>query len=233
MAGLALILLNQRTEEPPAGSTPTTVTDSSPTTAAASALEGIPVYTGLGSGQFVASLSVAPYAFTLPEGWNDAGQTEDRLTLCPDAPEELVVGDCIEAIVAILRLNLGSVEQTRDYLAGLDGAQITDVEVVAVGGAEGIRFGYTNEIAAKFGGQVQPDLDVPLAGVGEDNSQSPIGHGRTGRSIVTIVDVAGETMTLVYQGQDPSRTGGSRDAFSDNREEGLAIIDSIVWGDLN
>jgi hypothetical protein len=44
-------------------------------------------------------------------------------------------------------------------------------------------------------------------------------------SIVSIVDRNGTVVTLVYQG----RAASEPTAFESNLEEGMAIIDSIIW----
>ena len=67
--GLAAIFVSQGTDETPPA------TDPIPTTVVESVREGIPVYVGMGSGQFVAARSSVPFAFTVGEGW--AGRWSD------------------------------------------------------------------------------------------------------------------------------------------------------------
>lgn len=82
---------------------------------------------------------------------------------------------------------------------------------------------FSHDVGVASGG-TPPDL--PSIGVTELGDQYPLGMGQ---SVVSIVDVDGTTVTLVYQG----RTGGSPsdivDGYGTFMEEGLAIIDSIVW----
>ena len=138
---------------------------------------------------------------------------------------------CIGAAVAILQIGKGDVNQTKEYLASLDGAEITGIEDAVFGGAPGIRFEYTNELVANQGGQIQADIDAPLVWVSQQNEQYPIG-GTVNRAIVTVVDVGGQTMTVVYQGLAAVGPDGD-DAFDRFLEEGISTINSIIWEDLS
>lgn len=120
-------------------------------------------------------------------------------------------------------LDQGDVAQTQEFLGQLPGAQIAHVEEYTVGGAEGVRFEVSHDVGVASGGT---QLDRPSIGVTQIGDQYPLGIGQ---SVVTIVDVDGTTVTLVYQGStggSPSEIANGYETFMD---EGLAIIDSIVW----
>ena len=137
--------------------------------------------------------------------------------------------NCINASVSVLRLDRGNIEATKEFLSSLEGAELREEVPVTIGGADGIRFRFTHDISPIIG-QFQGDLGVPAA-VDLASEKIPIGVGPLGTGLVSIVDVAGETMTIVYQGHDASK-GAVQDGFNTNMQEGLQIIDSIIWADL-
>ncbi len=211
----------------------TTTTDPSTTTESASALSGIPVWLGRGEGQFVPVKAAVPFAFTAVGGWNSAGgvfNTEDRFTICAPVADAPSASGCPWGSVSVVRLGQGDIEATKAFLAAVEGAELSNEEPVDIGGAEGIRFTYTHEVRGTPGGQAQGDIDAPVA-VDSGNEKMPIGFGPLGTGIVSIVDVAGETMVVSYQAYDASR-GAVDDSFNTNLEEGLQIIDSVIWADL-
>lgn len=229
--GVAILLLNQGVEEAPTATDPVPTTSVQPsTTIVESALTGIPTWPGSGNGQWVPAKSKIPYAFTAVEGWNSSNQaiTEERLSLCPPFPGAPGSATCRLSSVAVLFLEPETIEETRDLLASFEGAELGEEQEISIDGAPGIRFEFTHDVAAVTGGQVQPGLQVPAA-VDFGTEEVPLGQGPFGRSIVSIVDVEGLIVTLVFQGDDPTR-GAPEDGFGTHREAGLAIIDSIIWG---
>lgn len=234
--GVAIVILTQANEERPVVTNPPVTTLVVPTTEPEVALDPLAdfeVYTGRGSGTFTAPQSTVPFALTVSDGWighNDG--TPARLTLCIPVPDQdfeacLIQGGLAE--VAILQLDLGTIDETREYLASLDGAVLGSVEEVNVGGADGIRFEYQNQVPSWPSNVTQPPFPV-VATTG--CCKVGIGFGIYGKSVVTLVDVAGTTMTLVYQGESTDRGHPYLNGFEDHFDEGMAIIDSIVWGDL-
>lgn len=232
VAGVAIVLMTDDESADVVDTPPPTIVESAPTslatpTTVADKLADYPVWIGNGPGLFKAAVSPVPYAFTVPAGWWSGGQAEDRLAIF--SPPEAAAP---AALVAVLKLEVGTVDETRDYLATFDGAVVGDSDEASLGGAEGIRFEFTHEVPINEpGGGFNPDLPVPPVAVNELGGQIPLGEGPLGRSIIWIVDVAGETMVVAYQGKDLDR-GSLNDGFNDHLEEGMVIIDSIVWGDL-
>lgn len=245
LAGVAFVLLRQGdgstvvTDPKPdttvaeTSSTTTTTTTTStvapPTTAAVSALDDIAVWLGAGDGQWTPAQASVPFAFTTVGGWNSANvwNTPERFTICVPQANSPARSRCIDGSVSVLLLDEGDVESTRDFLLTFDGAATTDEEPVTIGGATGIRFRFTNDIQGTPGGQVQGDIGVPPA-VDYGSEQIPIGVGPRGAGIVSIVDVGGTTMTIVFQGEEAAR-GAPEDGFNTYMAEGLKIIDSILW----
>ena len=156
--------------------------------------------------------------------------TEDRFTICAPVDDSPSFSGCPDGAVAITRLGQGDIEATRAFLASVEGAELSEQEPVNVGGAEGIRFTYTHLVRATTGGQFQGDIEAPLA-ADYGSEKMPIGFGPLGKGLVAIVDVAGETMVVSYQAYDAD-SGAPRDGFNTNLQEALAIIDSIIWADL-
>lgn len=230
LVGVAVVLLNQGDEEAPTATDPppTTLAQSS-TTVIESALSDIPVWLGRGNGQWTPAKSRIPYAFTNAEGWNSFHQsaTEERFSLCPGIPEDATVSACNLAAVSVHFLDYETVDETREFLASFEGAELVDEQPIAIDSAPGIRFEFTHDVPPLIG-QVQGGLEVPAA-VDMGNDISPLGHGPFGRSIVSIVDVDGVIVTLVFQGSDVSR-GAPDNGFATYKEDGLGIIDSIIWG---
>lgn len=217
------------------GSAPSTTAPSTSvpaTTAPASALGGIPVWFGGGDGQWVPARASVAFAFTAVGNWNSkhVWNTPDRFTICVPADGSLRNSRCIDGSVTVIRLDQGDIEATKEFLSSFEGAELRGEEPVTIGGADGIRFRFTHEISPTPGGQFQGDLGVPSA-VDSGNEKIPIGVGPLGTGLVSIVDVAGETMVIVFQGEDASR-GASENGFNTNMGEGLQIIDSIIWADL-
>ena len=240
VVGLAVLILNQGTEEPPPATNPVPTTLAPPTTEAAptttvaeSALADIPVWLRSGNGQWVPAQSAIPFAFTNTDGWNSVGTalTEERFTICPPT-EDGRFPLCNLAIVAVLFLEPETIEETRDLLASFDGAELGEEQPITIDGAPGIRFEFTHDVAS-VSEQVQGEIPVPAAYVenlGSGGARlTPLGEGQLGRSIIYIVDVGGTVVTLSYQGVDTAR-GAAQDGFDTYREPGLAIIDSIIWG---
>lgn len=236
LIGAVIILFSQGVEEPPPATdvvpttvAPPTTTALPSTTVAESALADIPVWLGRGDGQFTPPKSKIPYAFTNAEGWNSFSVTtsEERFSVCPGVPGSNSFSKCHLASVSIHFLDYETIEETRDFLATFDGAELGEEQQIEIDGASGIRFEFTHEIAPLVG-QVQGALEVPEA-VGQGNDSTPLGQGPLGRSIVSIVDVDGVVVTLVFQGFDVSR-GAAEDGFSTYKDDGLGIIDSIIWG---
>lgn len=230
LVGVAVLILNQGAEEAPTATdaVPTTVAESS-TTVVESALADIPVWLGRGNGQWTPAKSRIPFAFTNAEGWNSFNQsaTEERFSLCPGSSAGGTVSMCNVAAVSVLFLDYETVDETREFLASFEGAELGDEQPIAIDGAPGIRFEFTHDIPPLIG-QVQAGLEVPAA-IDMGNDVSPLGQGPLGRSIVSIVDVDGVIVTLTFQGFDVSR-GAPEDGFTTYKEDGLGIIDSILWG---
>jgi len=237
MAGLAIGVLRQDSDGSIVAidSGPTTTAESAPsttvpaTTAPASALSGIPVWLGFGDGQWAPPRASVPFAFTATGNWNSAHvwNTPDRFAICVPADDSPQNNRCTNGSVSVLRLDQGNVEATKEFLSTFEGAELSGEEPVTIGGADGLRFRFTHDISGTPGGQFQGDLGVPSA-VDFGNEQIPIGVGPLGTGIVSIVDVSGDTMTIVYQGEDASR-GAIEDGFNTNMQEGQQIIDSIIW----
>ncbi|NNC79102.1 MAG: hypothetical protein HKN94_03020 [Acidimicrobiales bacterium] len=213
-------------------STAPTTTAVPATTVAASSLSGIPVWLGSGTGQWIPAQASVPFAFTAMGDWNSSQlwNTEDRFAICVPQATSRTRHNCINGSVSVVRLEQGGIEATKELLSSVDGAIVSDEEPATIGGAEGIRFLYTHAISPTPGGQFQGDLDAPIAFT-DGNQQTAIGVGPLGTALVSIVDVAGETMTVVFQGEDASR-GAIEDGFHTNMEEGQQIIDSIIWAAL-
>jgi hypothetical protein len=224
------------TKPPTTAKPPTTTTTAAPTTSttteASSALSGIPVWPGRGDGQWVPARASVPFAFTAVGNWNSSNvaNTEDRFTICAPVDDRPTLSGCPEGTVAIVRLGQGDIEATKAFLASVAGAELTDEEQVVIGGAKGIRFTYTHEVRGTPGGQFQGDIEAPLA-IDFGSEKMPIGFGPLGKGLVSIVDVAGETMVVSYQAYDAD-SGAVTDGFNTNLDEALEIIDSIIWADL-
>jgi hypothetical protein len=231
LVGVAILILNRGAEEaPPATEAVSTTVAESSTTVVESALSDIPVWMGSGNGQWTPARSKIPYAFTNDDNWNsfNLALTDERFSICPPAPGGDRASLCNLASVAVLFLDFETVDETREFLASFDGAELVDEQPVSIDGATGIRFEFTHEVPPLVG-QTQGDLDVPVAATDGVSGQTPIGQGPLGRSVVSIVDVDGVIVTLSFQGFDVSR-GGVEDAFATYRDDGLGIIDSIIWG---
>lgn len=230
LVGVAVFLLNQGDEEAPTATDPppTTLAQSS-TTVIESSLSDIPVWIGQGNGQWTPARSKIPYAFTNAEGWNSihTSSTEERFSLCPGSPEGGSASMCNLASVSVHFLDYETVDETREFLASFEGAELGDEQPIAIDSAPGIRFEFTHDIPPHIG-QFQGGLEVPAA-VDMGNDMTPLGEGPFGRSIVSIVDVDGVIVTLVFQGTEVSR-GAPTDGFATYKEDGLGIIDSIIWG---
>jgi hypothetical protein len=229
VVGVVALVTNEKDSDPIA-TTPTAIAE----TAANDPLADFEVYPLRGSGTFTAPQSTVPFALTVPDGWigSPVDGTPARLTLCIPHPDQDFEACHVQgglAEVGILRLDLGTIDDTREYLTSLDGAVIGSVEEVNVGGAEGIRFEYQNDVPDWPSIVTEPPFPV-VATTG--CCQIGIGYGIYGKSVVTLVDVAGTTMTLVYQGGSTDRGHPYLNGFEDHFDEGMAIIDSIFWGDL-
>lgn len=232
VAGVAIILMTNDSETPVA-TTPTTIVESAPTTVATptTVAESAPadVATWLelsGPGTYRPMRFGLPFVFTLTEGsWETGVNGEAEFALCgPDVEGPVGARSaCYRAsAVAVFLLGLGTVEETQSYLETFPDAEITDVEPVSIDGAAGVRFSFAHSLqphSAREGGYggypywAHEAQEIPL---GAD------------QSIVSIVDVGGTVVTVVYQGRAISEPT----PFETNLEEGMAIIDSIVWGDL-
>jgi len=230
LVGVAILILNQEGEEtPPATEVVSTTLGQSSTTVIESALSDIPLWMGSGIGQWTPARSRIPFAITNGDNWNSFNLvlTDERFSLCPSHPGEGQSSMCNLASVAVLFLGFETVDETREFPASFEGAELVDEQPVSIGGATGIRFEFAHEVPPLVG-QAQGDLNVPVA-VTDGFGTTPIGQGPLGRSIVSIVDVDGVIVTLAFQGIDVSK-GGAEDAFSTYKEAGLGIIDSIIWG---
>jgi hypothetical protein len=230
LVGVAILILNQEGEEtPPATEVVSTTLGQSSTTVIESALSDIPLWMGSGIGQWTPARSRIPFAITNGDNWNSFHLvlTDERFSLCPSHPGGGQSSLCNLASVAVLFLGFETVDETREFLASFEGAELVDEQPVSIGGATGIRFEFAHEVPPLVG-QTQGDLNVPVAAT-DGFSLTPIGQGPLGRSIVSIVDVDGVIVTLAFQGIDVSK-GGAEDAFSTYKEAGLGIIDSIIWG---
>lgn len=230
VVGVAIVILNQGAEEAPIATdvVPTTLAQPS-TTVVESALADIPVWLGSGNGQWIPARSKIPFAFTNADDWSSANlsQTEERFSLCPTAPGE-AFSMCNLASVAVLFLEPETVDETRDFLAAFEGAELGEEQPITIDGASGMRFGFTHEVPPLVG-QAQGDLAVPAAVKSTGTEQTPVGQGPLGQSVISIVDVDGVVVTLAFQGVDISR-GAPEDGFETYKESGLDIIDSIIWG---
>lgn len=239
--GVAVIVLNQGTEEPPPATDPVPTTVAPPTTSALpsttvveSALADIPVWLRSGTGQWVPAQSAIPFAFTNADGWNSLGTAlnAERFTICPST-EDGTFQYCNLASVSVLFLEPETIEATRELLASFEGAELGDEQSITINGASGIRFEFTHDVAP-VSEQVEGEIPVPAAYVADLGGSSgsrltPLGEGPLGQSIISIVDVDGVVVTLSYQGVATAR-GAAEDGFDTYRDEGLAIIDSIIWG---
>jgi len=250
--GVAIVLVTSNSETAPVATTPTptSVVDAAPTTISGqtettsaptttlgqssttvieSALSDIPLWMGSGIGQWTPARSRIPFAITNGDNWNSFNLvlTDERFSLCPSPPGGGQFPLCNLASVAVLFLGFETVDETREFLASFEEAELVDEKPISIGGATGIRFEFAHEVPPLVG-QAQGDLNVPVA-VTDGFGHTPIGQGPLGRSIVSIVDVDGVIVTLAFQGIDVSK-GGAEDAFSTYKEAGLGIIDSIIWG---
>lgn len=237
LVGAAIIFLNQGNEEQPPATQPVPTTLAQPsttvpqptTTVVESALADVPIWTGTGRGQWTPAKSTIPFAFTNADDWNslNLSLTEERFTICP-SPDEGRFSMCHLASVAVLFLEQETIEETRDFLAAFDGAELGEEEAINIDDASGIRFEFAHEVPPLIG-QAQGELDVPAAADSGGSEVTPLGEGPQGRSVISIVDVDGVIVTLAFQGRDTSR-GAPEEGFETYEEAGLAIIDSIIWG---
>lgn len=216
-------------EAPPATQVvPTTIAQPS-TTVVESALADIPVWLERGNGQWTPAQSKIPFAFTNTDSWNSLGVTltEERFTICPPT-DDGAFSLCHLALVAVLFLEPETIDETRDLLASFEGAELGEEQPIRIDGATGIRFEFTHDVAPLSGVAQGVELGVPAAYISAiplDDRRTPLGQGPLGRSIIFIVDVDGVVVTLAYQGDDTGLGG-----FDTYKESGLAIIDSIIWG---
>lgn len=230
VVGVTVIVLNQGTEEPPPATSPVPTTIVQPsTTVVESALADIPVWLRSGNGQWQPAMAAVPFAFTNADGWNslEVALSDELFTICPASPDGSF-SMCNLASVAVLFLEPENVDKTRDFLASFEGAELGEEQSITIDGAEGIRFDFTHDVPPLVG-QGQGELSIPAAVVGTGTERTPLGEGPLGRSIISIVEVDGVVVTLSFQGVD-SGLGAPQDGFDTYRDEGLAIIDSIIWG---
>lgn len=232
VVGVAILILNQGVEETPPATevVSTTLAQSTSTTVIESALADIPVWLGLGNGQWTPVKSAIPFAFTNDDSWNSTNQllTEERFSICPPLPGGGAGSICNLASVSVLFLDYGTIEETRDFLASFEGAELGEEQPITIDSASGISFEFTHDVPANVG-QAQGDLAVPAAVKSTATEQTPLGQGPLGRSVIFIVDVDGVVVTLAFQGDDTAQ-GAPQDGFNTYEESGLAIIDSIIWG---
>ena len=223
--GTALVLISQGTEDSPVVTAPsTTAAQPTTTTAVESPLADVPTWLGQEEpGTYQPSLFSFPLAFTLADGgWERGVDRADQFAICgPDVEGPIGARSaCFRAAaVAVFVLGRGTVEETQAYLGTFPGAEVTGVEPLSIDGAEGVRFSFSHGLAPRS--SMEGGYDGYPYWVHEAQ-EIPLGADR---SIVSIVDVAGTTVTVVYQG----RTTFEPTAFDTNLDEGMAIIDSIVW----
>jgi hypothetical protein len=155
-------------------------------------------------------------------GWEKGVDLETKFAICgPDVAGPIGRRSaCFRAsAVAVFLLEPDTVEDTRAYLGTFPGAEITDVAPVSIDGAEGVRFSFTHTLIPHS----MPEGGFDGLPYWQHESQEiPLGGDE---SIVSIVDRDGTVVTLVYQG----RAVREPTAFESNLEEGMAIIDSIIW----
>ncbi|MGB7859458.1 MAG: hypothetical protein WBM90_03075 [Acidimicrobiia bacterium] len=192
-------------------------------TLATSVLDGIPIWAGQGNaGEYQPSVQFAtPFAFTLSEPeWVTGIQSENVFAIC--SPNFGM--NCISrSFAGFFALEAGSIDETQALLAGVPDAELGDVENGTVGGAEGIRFDFSQSVTSEVGQGAQ--LGEPSVPFFRTLDQTiTVGDEK---SIVSIVD--GTIVTIVYQG----KTTTDPTAFDEELEAGMAIIDSIVWADLS
>ena len=216
--------------QPDQTTTPTSVDTSvlTPTTTIApieSPLADIPVWFGqVEAGTYQPSRFSVPFAFTLAEaGWEPGTDLDTKFDICgPDVEGPLGARSaCFRAsAVAVFLLDPDTVEDTQALLGTFPGADIGPSEPVSIDGAEGIRFSFTHDLIP------HSNLQGGFGGIPfwqHEEQELPLGGDE---SVVTIVDVDGTVVTIVYQG----RTVTDPAPFDAHRDEGLAIVDSIIWG---
>jgi hypothetical protein len=228
LVGVAIVLANTSGEEPPVATQPTPTTEplAPSTTVLESRLADVPTWLGLGeAGTYQPSLFGLPFAFTLAgSGWETGVDSDNKFALCgPDVDGPVGARSaCFRAsAVAVFLLDQGSVEETQSYLTAVSGAEVTDEEPVSIDGAEGVRFEFTHSLNPRS--NIEGGYDGYPYWLHEAQ-EIPFGADR---SVVSIVDVNGTVVTVVYQGRAITQPS----AFEANLEEGMAIIDSINWGD--
>ncbi len=236
IVGVGILLINTPDEQV-AVSTPSTTEAVLPTTEAPplsttiedSRLGDVPTWLQQPNpGTYQPMLFDFPFAFTLAEsGWETGVDSDTIFALCgPDVDGPVGARSaCFRAsAVAVFLLDRGSVEETQNYVTAVSGAEVSNEESVSIDGASGVRFEFThalNPTSNLEGGGGNPFGGYPFWI--HESQEIPLGADR---SIVSIVEVDGTVVTLVYQGRaitDPT-------AFEANLEEGMAIVDSITWG---
>lgn len=225
--GTTIVILSIGDDESPAATTlgersPTTMP--TPSTVVDPLLEGVPTWTGQGvPGTYQPLFFEVPFVFTMPTtDWVTGTQEPQQWAVCSPNPGS----NCFErSAVAVFVLDRGDIEQTQAFLSTFPGAEITGVEETDIGGAEGVRFEFTHDLEASSGIGVPDFGEVPSFTF--NVHEVPLGAGR---SIVNIVDVGGTVVTVVYQGRTVSL--GDPTPFDEELDDGLAIIESIVWADL-
>ena len=236
IVGVGIVLTNTPDEEvatsvPPTTETMSSTTEAPPvsTTVVESRLPDVPTWLQQPNpGTYQPMLFDFPLAFTLSEsGWETGVDSRTTFALCgPDVDGPIGARSaCFRAsAVAVFLLDQGSVEETQRYVTAVSGAEVTNRESVSIDGASGVRFEFThslNPTSNLEGGGGNPFGGYPYWV--HESQEIPLGADR---SIVSIVDVDGTVVTLVYQG----RTISDPTEFEANLDEGMAIVDSIIWG---
>ena len=235
IVGTGLMLTSGSSDESPVVTQPPPTTTEVPTTteipttattAVESRLAEVPIWLGRGDpGTYQPMRFEVPFGFTLADGgWETGVDSETMFAICgPDVPGPVGARSaCFRAsAVAVFLLGHETVADTETYLGTFPGAEISDVESISIDGAEGVRFSYNNDLSPHSN---------PEGGFDgypwwlHETQEIPLGADK---AIVTIVDVEGIVVTAVYQG----RAIAEPTAFDTNLAEGMAIIDSIIWGD--
>lgn len=229
--GVAIILVTQSTEEAPPATqlTPTTVADAAPTTVVTpttldpveAAWQEIPLFVGRGRGELRTVSFAVPFSFDT----GDATWVSGSL----NSPERF--GMFFEGMVVLVDVIPGldsidaTVEAFADWQATYPDTEMTEAVPASVGGAEGVVF-------ETFGLPFEdPDNPSPFT------DPEGINYGGGEFTETFVVDVNGQILivahTFAKNFPGDAVPAYEQEEYDAANASAKAIIDSIVWKDLN